>query len=54
MQKREQGVGVTGEKAGALTRKLSPATIRAEIRDEVASIQPFDEMEETKRTRWLG
>ena len=25
---------------------MHPATIRAEIRDEVASIQPFDEMEE--------
>jgi 8-oxo-dGTP diphosphatase len=54
MQKREQGVGVMGEKAGALTRKLSPATIRAEIRDEVASIQPFDEMEESHQADALA
>jgi len=43
-----------GDKAGALRRKLSPATIRAQIRDEVASIQPFDEMEESHQADALA
>jgi 8-oxo-dGTP diphosphatase len=43
-----------GEKAGIFARVMSPATIRAAIRDEVASIRPLDELEETHRTDALA
>jgi 8-oxo-dGTP diphosphatase len=45
---------MTGEKAGASRPSLNPARIRAAIRDEVASIQPLDELEETHRTDALA
>jgi 8-oxo-dGTP diphosphatase len=35
-----------GAKEGISKRRLSPATTRAAIREEVASIRPFDELEE--------
>jgi hypothetical protein len=43
-----------GEKARAFEGSLHPARIRAAIRDEVASILPLDELEETHRSDALA
>src|SRR5882757_8230848 len=43
-----------GEKAGVFERSPRPATPQAAIRREVASIQPFDELEETHRADALA
>jgi 8-oxo-dGTP diphosphatase len=46
--------GIIGDTAGVLERKLSPLAIRSAIRREVASIDPFDELEESHRAETLA
>jgi 8-oxo-dGTP diphosphatase len=43
-----------GDTAGMLERNLSPLAIRSAIRREVASIEPFDELEESHRAETLA
>ena len=45
---------MAGEKAQMSKPGLGPVAIRAAIRDEVASIRPFDQMEETHRAEALA